>query len=105
VSGTYCSEVLSPAPSLPDQADDGERLSDIEAARPLPTVRFLLIIERVDGFFLERFTDRGELVDDAQYKTLDEAMRQVYSDYTISDWRLCPDGVDPLRYIRGQSNP
>jgi hypothetical protein len=70
----------------------------------LPQVRVLLIAERVDGFFLERFTDRGELVFDTQHDTLDEAMWQAYSEYdAISDWRFCPDDADPLEYIRRQS--
>jgi hypothetical protein len=35
---------------------------------------------------------------------MDEAMDQAYSEYdTISDWRLCPDGADPLKYLHGQS--
>jgi len=59
----------------------------------------------VEGFFLERFTDRGEPVGDTQHETLDEAMQQAYSEYdSISDWRLCPDGADPLEYIQAQSD-
>jgi hypothetical protein len=38
-------------------------------------------------------------------ETLDEAMRQAYSEYTISNWRFCPDDVDPLEYIQAQCNP
>jgi hypothetical protein len=81
---TYCAEVLSPAPQ----------------------VKVLLIDQRVDGFFLERFADRGELVSATQHETLDDAMHQAYSEYdAISDWRLCPDNTDPLEYIRAQSDP
>jgi hypothetical protein len=70
----------------------------------LPQVRVLLIAEKVDGFFLERFADRGELVSDTQHETLDEAMHQAYSEYdVISDWRFCPDDADPLEYLRAQS--
>jgi hypothetical protein len=59
----------------------------------------------VDGFFLERFTDRGELVGDTQHETLDEAMHHAYSDFdAISDGRLCPDDADPLEYIQAQSD-
>jgi hypothetical protein len=51
-----------------------------------PKVRVLLIAERVDGIFLERFTERGELVGATQHETLDEAMHQAYSEYdAISD--------------------
>jgi hypothetical protein len=68
-------------------------------------VKFLLVTERADGFFLERFTDRGELLGDSQYETLDEAMREAYSEYVISSWRFCPDDADPLKYIQAQSDP
>ena len=65
----------------------------------------LLIAQRVDGFFLERFTDRGEPVGTTQHDTMDEAMDQAYSQYdAISGWRLCPDDTDPLQYIRSQSD-
>jgi hypothetical protein len=83
VNRTHCAEVLS---------------------RPLSQVRVLVIAERVEGFFLERFTDRGELVGTTQHDTMEEAMYQAYSEYTISEWRLCPDGVDPLEYIHARSD-
>jgi hypothetical protein len=55
-------------------------------------VRFLRIIERVEGFFLQRFDESGDFVSDAQFETLDDAMRHVYSEYDeVADWRLCPD--------------
>jgi hypothetical protein len=83
MTGTYCSEVLSPGAK----------------------VMVLLIAQRVDGFFLERFTDTDELVSATQHETLDDAMYQAYSEYdAISNWRLCPDGADPLEYIRAQSD-
>jgi hypothetical protein len=101
---TYCSEVLSLAQTLRARSESGD-LSDVETDRPLPQVKVLLIAQRVDGFFLERFTDRGELVGDTQHETLDEAMRQAYSEHdAISDWRLCPDDADPLEYIQAQSD-
>jgi hypothetical protein len=69
-------------------------------------VTVLLIAERVAGFFLERFTDRGELVSETQHDTLDEAMSQAYSEYpAISDWRFCPDDANPLTYIQTRSRP
>jgi hypothetical protein len=58
----------------------------------------------VEGFFLKRLTDRGELVGTTQHDTMDEAMRQAYSEYVLSDWRSCPDDGDPLEYIRTQSD-
>ena len=74
--------------------------------RPPSLVKILLIVERVDGFVLQRLADRGEHVGDTQHDTLDEAMSYAYSEYkAISDWRFCPDDVDPLEYILAQSNP
>ena len=79
---TYCAEVLSPAP-----------------------VQVLLIRQRPEGFFLERLNEWSESVGTTQHDELDEAMRQAYSEYgRVSDWRLCPDDVDPLEYIRARSD-
>ena len=100
---TYCSEVLSLAPGLRGQSASGD-LSDVETSRTPDPVKVVLIEIRVDGFFLERFTDRGELVGTTQHDTLDEAMWQAYSEYMLSDWSFCPEDVDPLEYIRAQSN-
>jgi hypothetical protein len=69
----HCSEVLSPSADLPG-------------------VRFLRIVERVQGFILQRFDERGDSMGDLQFETLDEAMRHVYSEYKeVSDWRSCSD--------------
>jgi len=101
----YCSAVLSPALNPTAQAESGDP-SDVRTGRPLPQVKVLLITERVDGFVLQRLTDRGEHVGDTQHDTLDEAMSYAYCEYhAISDWRFCPDDVDPLEYMRAQSNP
>ena len=71
-----CSEVLSPSPET-------------------PTVKLLRIVERVDGFFLQRFDERGESSGDLQFETMDQAMQYVYSEYReITDWRLCRDPAD-----------
>jgi hypothetical protein len=103
VTATRCAEVLSVATTPTAQAASGD-LSGVTTGRSLPQVRVLLIAERVDGFFVERFTDSGELVSETQHETMDEAMQQVDSEYdAISEWRLCPDGADPLQYIRAQS--
>ena len=100
VSRTRCAEVLSLAPTPSAQSRSGG-LSDTPRS---PQVKVLLIAERVDGFFLERFTDRRELVCTTQHETMDEAMRQAYSEYdAISDWRFCPDDADPLEYVQAQS--
>src|SRR6476660_3781645 len=98
---TRCAEVLSLSPASSAEPEDP---SGVRTGRPRPQVKVLLIAERVEGFFLERFTDRGELVGETQHDTLDEAMWQAYSEYqAISDWRLCPDDADPLEYIHAQS--
>jgi hypothetical protein len=103
VNRTYCAEVLSLASGVRAQPESGV-LSGDAPGRPSGRVKVVLIDIRVDGFFLERLTDTGELVGETQYDTLDEAMWQAYSDYVLSDWSFCPDGVDPLEYIRAQSD-
>ncbi len=97
MSRTYCAEVLSLTPTPSAQSESGDQ-SDVGTGRPLRQVKVLFIAERVDGFFIERFTDRGEHMGDTQHDTLDEAMRHAYSEYdAISDWRFCPDDADPLQ--------
>ena len=100
---TYCAEVLSPAPDRgvrdasgrPPAAVRHELISDVTV---------LLISQRPNGFFLERFDERGEFVGDTQHDEMDDAMRHAYSEYApISDWHLCPDDVRPLDYIRARS--
>jgi hypothetical protein len=59
---------------------------------------------RVEGFFLERFNDRGELVDTTLHETMDEAMWQASSEYELADWGSCPEDVDPVAYIRARSD-
>ncbi len=101
----YCSAVLSPAPKPTAQAESRDP-SDGRTGQPLPSLaKILLIVERVDGFVLQRLTDRGEHVGDTQHDTLEEAMSYAFSEYTISKWRSCPDDVDPLAYLQVQSDP
>lgn len=93
---TYCAAVLSSAPDSGGQGTGKSR----------PQASVLLVTERVDGFFLERFDERGELVRDTQHDTLDEAMRQAYCEYgAISEWRFCPEDADPLEYIQALRSP
>jgi hypothetical protein len=67
-------------------------------------VKLLLITERLDGFFLERYNERREFLGDTRHDEMDDAMREAYSEYgPISDWRFCPDGVDPLDYLLTRS--
>lgn len=97
---TYCAKVLSLA-SDPGEPDESGRLPAVVQPEPRPDVKVLLISQRPDGFFLERFDQRGEFVGDTRHDEMDDAMREAYSQYgPISDWRLCPDGVDPLEYLR-----
>jgi hypothetical protein len=67
-------------------------------------VKVLFVDERVEGFFLERFNDRGELVGATQHDTMDEAMSQAYSEFAVADWRSCPEDVNPVEYIRTLSD-
>jgi hypothetical protein len=87
VNTTHCAEVLSLA----------------QNRRPPPPAKVLLIHERVEGFFLERLSDRGESLGTTQHDTMDEAMWLAYSEYVLSDWASCPDDTDPLEYIRSRS--
>ena len=86
---THCAEVLALASTATDL--------------PPGRVKVLLIHERVEGFFLERLTDRGESVGTTQHDTMDEAMWLAYSEYVLSDWSPCPDDTDPLEYIKSLS--
>jgi hypothetical protein len=99
---TYCAEVLSPTPGGTAQHESGP-LPVVVRSEKSRDVKVLLIAERPDGFFLERFTDGGALAGSTRHDTLDEALWQAYAEYDrISDWRFCPDGVDPLEYIRAR---
>ena len=79
-------------------------LSDAETCPPRPQVKALFIDVRVEGFFVERFNDRGELLGATQHDTMDEAMAYAYSEYEIADWKACPEGVDPVQCIREHSD-
>jgi hypothetical protein len=69
------------------------RCADVlSASTDPPGVKLLRIVERVEGFILQRLDERGEPLGDELFDTLDEAMTHVYSKYEqISDWRFCPD--------------
>ena len=99
----YCAEVLAQANDLAPERPSGPR-SDVPGSETMGDVKVLLIAQRPDGFILQRFNDGGTLVGDTRHDEMDEAMRQAYSEYgSISDWHLCPDGADPLEYIRAVS--
>ena len=72
------------------------RCSEVLSSSPEPSaVKFLRIVERVEGFFLQRFDESGGSLGVLQFETMDEAMQHVYSGYgEISDWRFCPDDTD-----------
>ena len=98
----HCAEVLSLAPT-PKARPESQQPSDVGTGRRLPTeVKALFIDVRVEGFFLERFNDRGVVVAATQHETMDEAMWQAYSEYVLSDWTSCPEDVDPVQYIRSR---
>ena len=98
----YCAEVLSAGPGSRAQNDSARSAASVRSPAQ-PDVKVLLISERVEGFVLSRLTERGDPARDTQHDTLDEAMSQAYSEYDITPWKFCPDGVDPLEYIRGLS--
>jgi hypothetical protein len=100
---SHCAEVLSLAPT-PRGPSGSVDLSDAGTGPRLPDVKALVIDVRVEGFFLERFNERGELVGTTQHETMDEAMWQAYSEYELADWRSCPEDVDPVAYIRAHSD-
>jgi NADPH-dependent FMN reductase len=99
----HCVEVSSLAATPRGPSDSGS-LSDVGTGRRPPDVKVLFIDERVEGFFLERFNDRGELVGTTQHETMDEAMWQASSEYELADWRSCPEDVDPVAYIRAHAD-
>jgi hypothetical protein len=99
----HCAAVSPLAGAAPSQSESGD-LSVAGIGGRLPSdVKVLLIDARVEGFFLERLNDRGELVGTTQHETMDEAMWQAHSEYEIPEWRSCPEDVDPLKYIRSQT--
>jgi hypothetical protein len=68
----------------------------------LKAVRTVFIDVRLEGFFLERFSDEGELMGTTQHETMDEAMWQAQSEFVIAAWRSCPEDVNPVEYIRAR---
>jgi hypothetical protein len=81
--------------------------SDVLAASSTaPDVKFLRITTRVEGFFLQRFDERGEGLGELQFDTMDEAMWFAYSEYgAISDWRDCPDDANTESPARRRTPP
>jgi hypothetical protein len=102
VKTTHCAEVLSLASTARTRSESADA-PEVGIGAPVPQARVLLIHERVEGFFLERLTDRGESLGTTQHDTMDEAMRLAYSEYVLSDWSPCPDDTDPLEYIKSLS--
>jgi hypothetical protein len=98
-----CAQVLSLA-ATPGGPSEPRDLSDGGTGRRVSEVKALFIDVRVEGFFLERFNDRGELVGTTQHETMDEAMWHASSEYELGDWRSCPEDVDPVAYIRAHSD-
>jgi hypothetical protein len=99
----HCAEVLSLA-ATPSGPSGSRKLSDVGTGRRLPDAKALFIDVRVEGFFLERFNDHGELLGTTQHETMDEEMWQAYSEYELAHRRSCPEDVDPVAYIRAHSD-
>jgi hypothetical protein len=102
VKTTHCAEVLSLASTARTRSESADA-PQVGTGAPVPQARVLLIHERVEGFFLERLTDRGESLGTTQHDTMDEAMWLAYSEYVLSDWSPCPADTDPLEYIKSLS--
>jgi hypothetical protein len=60
---------LAPTPRTQSEPRD---LSDVGTGPRGPQVKVLLIVERVEGFFLQRLTELGEHVGETQHDTLDD---------------------------------
>src|SRR5690348_11404504 len=95
----HCAEVLSLAPTARTRSEPGDA-PEVGTGRPVPQAKALVIYERVEGFFLERLTDRGESAGTTRHDTMDEAMWLAYSEYVVSDWSPCPDDTDPLECVK-----
>lgn len=94
----YCAEVLSPRSESKTHSAGVHPVSGTRATRD---VSVLVIRERLEGFFLERLTAAGESLGDTEHDTLDEAMSHAHGQYEpISSWRVCPDDVNPVGYLR-----
>lgn len=66
------------------------------AATDPPGIKLLRITTRVEGFFLQRFDQRGESLGELQFDTMDDAMWFADSQYPgLSDWQDCPDESSP----------
>jgi hypothetical protein len=95
----HCAEVSSRASTPRGQSESADP-SELRTGRRPRDVKVLFIDVRVEGFFLQRFNDREELVGTTQHETMDEAMWQASSEYEIADWRSCPEDIDPVAYLR-----
>ena len=80
--------MCNPAPSMSARC--------AQVLSPAVGVKSLRIVERVEGFVLQRFDERGGSVGDELFETLDDAKRHVYSAYdSVSDWHFCPEAGRP----------
>jgi hypothetical protein len=61
----------------------------------LPWPKVVLIVERPDGLYLERYTDRGDLVGDTEHEDVVEAREQAECEYGsfLGEWKDVPDDV------------
>lgn len=98
----HCAEVLSDAPTGPGVDGPTRHLGVDPSPSRGAAVKALFIDARLEGFFLERFGDDGELIGTTQHETMDEAMWQAYSEFVIADWSTCPEDVNPAQYIRAR---
>ncbi len=85
-------QFAGPPPALTDGVDLRNRL---------PHPKVLLIIQRPDGVFLERFSEKGSFGGDTWHQTVDEAKQQATAEYgsSVGEWReVPPEVVDPVPF-------
>jgi hypothetical protein len=77
---------------MPDGGATGERSR-------LPWPRLLLIVEREDGFYLERLLENGDVVGDTAHDDAAEAREQAEWEYGkfLGQWKDVPDEISEDR--------
>lgn len=61
----------------------------------LPTAKVLILEEIEDGFFLDRFSESGQPLDDSWHDSLGDALGQARLEYEVTegDWVDIPDDI------------
>lgn len=83
----------------PELTDDKDQRTLLQ----YPSV--LVIEETTDGFYLYRYTDKGDFSGETWHPSLKEAKEQAGFEYedSMGDWREVPENVkDPVEYALSQ---